>query len=389
MKFYEYQAKKLLSNYGINTPSGIICNNLEELKKARKKICSTKWILKCQIHAGGRGKAGGIKVINKDEEIETFANKWFGKNLITNQTDNIGKIVKKILIEDADIKILNEFYLSFLIDFKTRNLLAITSKKGGIKIEENARKNPNLIHKITIDPLLGPQNYQARILAYQLNLNDIQIKKFTDIFIKLAKMFLKLNLLLIEINPLIINKNNDFICLDSKMVMDKNAAFKNKKMVELYDSSQNNTEEQAAKLGLNYIPLDGNIGCIVNGAGLAMCTMDMIKLYGGKASNFLDIGGGIKKENIIHAFKIILSHNSVKAILINIFGGIVRCDYIAEGIINAINLINIKLPIIVRLEGNNANLGFQKLSNNNDNVNIIPAYDLNNAIKLVINAVKR
>lgn len=388
MKLHEYQAKKIFSYYNINTPHGIVCSNLEEMYKAIKKIGGNKWALKCQVHSGSRGKAGGIIIVNNKKDLKKFANKWFGNNIVTEQTDSFGKPVRKILVENANINILNEFYLSFLIDNESRKIIVMASNKGGVEVEKFSIDNPNLIHKIKVDPIFGPQLYQARILSYKLNLNDIQIKKFTELFMKLTSILLKFNFSLIEINPIIINEKNDFICLDGKIVMDKNAAFKHKKIIAMYDNSQNNEiEKKSFQLGLNYISLEGNIGCLVNGAGLAMCTMDMISLYGGKPANFLDIGGGIKQENIIQALKIILSHTSVKALVINIFGGIVRCDYIADGIINAIKLTKIKLPIIVRLEGNNADLGLKKLLNSN--INVITAHNLKDAIKLVINAVKR
>lgn len=387
MKLHEYQAKKIFSRYKLPIPNGYICKNINELEKAFYKIKSNQCVLKCQVHSGGRGKAGGIKIINNKNDIKIFANQWFGKMIHTSQTDNNGKIVKKILIEEAYIDIYKELYLSILVDTNNLCITVISSEQGGISIEETSKKTPNNIYKIKIDPFLGPQLYQARFLAYKLNLKKIQINKFIDIFMKLSSMLLDLDLSLVEINPLIITHSNNLICLDGKIVIDNNAKFRQKNIFKLYDKSQENAQESyAKKYGLNYISLNGNIGCLVNGAGLAMSTMDIIKMYGGMPANFLDIGGGIKTKNIIKAFEIILNDKKITALLVNIFGGIVRCDLIAQGIIEAAKKLKINIPVIVRLEGNNAKLGYDILSKNN--INIIIESNLNNAVKSVVKAAK-
>lgn len=386
MILHEYQSKKIFSKYKIPIPFGEICNNSNELKNAIKKIKSNIWALKCQIHAGGRGKAHGIKITNKKEDVIKFAEKWFGNNLITDQTNKFGKPVKKILIENADFKIYKELYLSILTDFDTGKIMVVCSKKGGINIE-NFALNSNLI-KINLDPLIGPLDYQGRILGYKLGLkNFIQIKNFTDVFIKLAHLFIKLDLSLLEINPLIVTDKDKIICLDAKIKLDKNAIFRHKDIADIYDIEQEDKIEYLAKkIGLNYVTLqDGNIGCLVNGAGLAMSTMDMLNFYGGKPANFLDISGGIKKENIKKAFELIIHNNNIKSILVNIFGGIIKCDLIAEGIINS--KIN-NIPIIVRFQGNNADIAFKKLKKSNLK-NIINSYDLNDAIKNAVNIAKK
>lgn len=388
MKLHEYQAKKILFRYKLPIPFGYICSNLNELEKSSLKINSDRWVLKCQVHAGGRGKSGGIKIVYNKKDIKTFANKWFGNMIKTNQTDNNGKIVEKILIEEAKTNILHELYLGILIDTISNNVIAVASKEGGISVEKTAKKNLKSIHKVILDPCCKAQLYQGRFLAYKLNLKNEQVKNFTNIFMKLSKMFFDLDLSLLEINPLIIDDLNNLICLDSKITVDKNAKFRQKEIFNIYDVNQDNPNEvYAEKHGLNYVALSGNIGCLVNGAGLAMATMDIIKLYGGKPANFLDIGGGIKQENITKALDIILSDKKIRAILINIFGGIVRCDFIADGIINFIKSKKINIPIVVRLEGNNSDIGFKKLLTSK--INIIPSHDLENAVKTVVEVSKR
>lgn len=385
MILHEYQSKEIFFRHKIPVPYGIICHNSNELKNATEKIKSNMWALKCQIHAGGRGKANGIKITNKKKDIEKFAKKWFGNYLVTKQTNKFGKPVKKILIENADFNIYKELYLSIFTDFDTGKIIILCSKQGGVNIE-NFALNSN-IFKISLDPLIGPLSYQGRLLGYKLGLkNFIQIKNFTDIFIKLSRLFISLDLSLLEINPLIVTDKNKIICLDAKIKLDKNAIFRHKDILDIYDTEQeDNIEYRAKKIGLNYINLQGgNIGCLVNGAGLAMSTMDMLNFYGGKPANFLDISGAIKKENIKTAFKLIVSNNNIKSILVNIFGGIIKCDLIAEGIIDA-KITNI--PIIVRFQGNNAILAFKKLKHSNLN-NIVSTYNLDDAIKNAVNAAK-
>lgn len=385
MILHEYQSKKIFSEHNINIPFGIVCDNYSELKNATKNIKSQVWALKCQIHAGGRGKANGIQITRKKKDIKKFAKKWFGNNLVTNQTNKFGKPVKKILIEDADFNIYKELYFSILTDFYTGKIKVLVCQKGGINIEKFSINSD--IFKINLDPLIGPLPYQGRVLAYKLGLkNFTQIKNFTDIFIKLSSLFLKLDLNLLEINPLVIINTNELVCLDAKIRLDKNAIFRHKDIINIYDVKQENKIEYfAKKIGLNYVALeDGNIGCLVNGAGLAMSTMDMINFYGGKPANFLDISGGIKKENIKKAFELIINNNNVKSILVNIFGGIVKCDLIAEGIINS--KIN-NIPIIVRLQGNNNILALNNLKKA-DLTNVITCPNLIDAVKKAVSLAK-
>ncbi|MXP51051.1 ADP-forming succinate--CoA ligase subunit beta [Pantoea sp. SoEX] len=379
MNLHEYQSKNLLAKYDIPIPKGFVCTNLPEIKEACCKISNNSWVIKCQVHSGGRGKVGAVKTLNNIKKIEKFFEQWHGKYLITYQTDKKGQLVNKFLIEEHTI-IDKELYLSATIDRETCRIVFIASIQGGVEIEKIAKKMPNIIHKVLIDPLTGPQNYQGRLLAFKLGLTGKQISQFTNIFLKLSNIFVSLDLMLIEINPLIINNKGDLICLDSKLIIDDNALFRHSELIELYDiTQQDQREAYASKFELNYISLEGNIGCIVNGAGLAMGTMDIIKYYGGNPANFLDVGGSVTKERVIEAFKIIISDMNIKSILINIFGGIVRCDLIADGIIDAINILNIELPIIVRLEGNNAELAHKKLINSG--LKIIVIKDLVQAVK--------
>ncbi|PPI88060.1 ADP-forming succinate--CoA ligase subunit beta [Candidatus Pantoea edessiphila] len=386
MNLHEYQSKYLLAKYDIPVPKGYICYDLAEAEEAYSKIKSSLFVLKCQVHAGGRGKAGGIKIANKKKDISDFFKKWYGKYLVTYQTDICGQLVNKILIEEnTDIN--TELYLSAIVDRETYRVVFIASVKGGIEIEQTAKKTPNVIHTIKLDPITGPQQYQGRELAFKLGLIGKQVSQFIKIFMKLSIMFVENDFKLLEINPLVINKQGDLICLDSKLSIDSNALFRHPELSKMYDISQEDQKEaNAIQNELNYVSLDGNIGCIVNGAGLAMGTMDIIKYYGGKPANFLDVGGSVTNEGVIEAFKIMLSDSNIKSILINIFGGIVRCDLIANGIIIAITKLNIKLPIIIRLEGNNAELGKQILINSGLNVFIVN--ELTQAVKLAVSSAE-
>ncbi|WP_083172624.1 ADP-forming succinate--CoA ligase subunit beta [secondary endosymbiont of Trabutina mannipara] len=383
MNLYEYQSKQLFAKYGLPIPTGYICSSLSEVEKLSLGI--EPWIAKCQVYAGGRGKAGGIKIIKSKEELRLFAKHWFGNRLITSQTDALGQQVNHILVEKATF-ITKELYLGLIIDRSICSIIFIASIEGGIEIEKIAEKNPHLIHKITLDNLTGPHPYQARQLAFKLGLFGKQISQFVKIFIGLATLFLERDLELVEINPLVINNNNDLICLDSKLSIDSNALFRQSKFRNIYNKNNQQDKCEAHHRQLNYLVLDGNIGCMVNGAGLAMGTMDIVKLYGGKPANFLDIGGGATKERVTEYFQLILSNKNVKAILINIFGGIVRCDLIADGIINAISKISINIPVVVRLEGNNAKQGNKILAKSM--LNIIVTNNLIDAVKQVIAAVK-
>ncbi|MXP67532.1 ADP-forming succinate--CoA ligase subunit beta [Pantoea sp. Aalb] len=386
MNLHEYQAKKIFARYGIPVPIGYVCSTPNEAEEAILKIGVGPWVVKCQVHAGGRGKANGIKVINSKEDIRVFAEKWLGNRLVTYQTDRDGKLVNQLLVEKFTY-IDQELYISIVIDRSIHRVVLIASPEGGIEIEKAARNNPSLIHKIILDPLMGPQLYQGRELAFEMGLYGKQINQFTNIFMGLVTMFLEHDLEIVEINPLVITKHGDLICLDGKICVDNNSLFRQQELRDMRDLSQEDPREvQAMQWELSYIALEGNIGCMVNGAGLAMATMDIVKHYGGKPANFLDVGGSATKERVIEAFKIILSDHAVKTIFINIFGGIVRCDLIADGIISAISEINIHVPVIVRLEGNNADLGAKKLVSSG--MNIIAAKNLIDATQHAIFAAK-
>ncbi|WP_342220985.1 ADP-forming succinate--CoA ligase subunit beta [Candidatus Fukatsuia endosymbiont of Tuberolachnus salignus] len=385
MNLHEYQAKQLFSKNNLPVPIGYACSTKREAADATTKIPGNKWVVKCQVHAGGRGKAGGVEVVNSKEAVEAFADKWLGKNLVTYQTDATGQPVRQVLVE-AVTDIDKELYLGVVVDRSSRRVVFMASTEGGVEIEEVAEKTPELIHKLALDPLTGPQPFQGRELAFKLGLSGKQVAQFTKIFMGLAELFLTRDLALVEINPLVITKQGDLICLDGKLSVDGNALFRQAELRDMRDPSQEDEREtHATEWELNYVALDGNIGCMVNGAGLAMATMDIVKLHGGKPANFLDVGGGATKERVTEAFKIILSDDSVKAVLVNIFGGIVRCDLIADGIIGAVSEVGVKVPVVVRLEGNNAKLGAKKLADSG--LNIIAATSLTDAAQQVVDAV--
>lgn len=384
MNLHEYQAKQLFAEYGLPVSKGFAVDNADEAAAAADKLGGDKWVVKAQVHAGGRGKAGGVKLVSSKEEIKAFAEKWLGKNLVTYQTDANGQPVSRILVETCT-DIAQELYLGAVVDRATRRVVFMASTEGGVEIEKVAEETPDKILKAIIDPLVGAQPYQARELAFQLGLNDTQIKQFTKLFLGLAKLFVDLDLALLEINPLVITEEGNLHCLDGKINIDGNALYRQPKLREMHDPSQDDEREAlAAKWELNYVALDGNIGCMVNGAGLAMGTMDIVQLHGGSPANFLDVGGGATKERVTEAFKIILSDTNVKAVLINIFGGIVRCDMIAEGIIGAVSEVGVTVPVVVRLEGNNAELGRKVLGDSG--LNIIAASSLTDAAEKVVAA---
>lgn len=386
MNLHEYQGKQLFAAYGLPVSKGIAAETPAAAAAAADEIGGDKWVVKAQVHAGGRGKAGGVKLVDSKAEIEEFAKKWLGNNLVTYQTDENGQPVSRILVESCtDID--QELYLGAVMDRATRRIVFMASTEGGVEIEKVAEETPEKILKATIDPLVGAQPYQARELAFQLGLEGDQIKQFTKIFLGLAKMFEEKDLALLEINPLVITPEKNLHCLDAKIVIDSNALYRHPDLREMHDPSQEDEREaHAAKWDLNYVALDGNIGCMVNGAGLAMGTMDIVNLHGGKPANFLDVGGGATKERVVEAFKIILSDENVKAVLINIFGGIVRCDMIAEGVIGAVKEVGVKIPVVVRLEGNNADLGAKVLSDSG--LNIIAATSLTDAAEQVVKAAE-
>ena len=384
MNLHEYQGKQLFAEYGLPVSKGIAAETAQDAAAAADTIGGDKWVVKAQVHAGGRGKAGGVKLVSSKAEIEEFANNWLGKNLVTYQTDANGQQVSRILVETCtDID--QELYLGAVVDRATRRIIFMASTDGGVEIEKVAEETPEKILKAIIDPLTGAQPYQGRDLAFKLGLKGVQIKQFVQIFMGLAKMFKEKDLELLEINPLVITDEGNLHCLDAKVIIDGNAIYRQPAIKEMHDPSQEDAREaHAASFELNYVALDGNICCMVNGAGLAMGTMDIVHLHGGSPANFLDVGGGATKERVIEAFKIILSDSNVKAVLINIFGGIVRCDLIAEGVIGAVEEVGVQVPVVVRLEGNNADLGAKKLAESG--LDIIAATSLTDASQQAVKA---
>ena len=386
MNLHEYQGKQLFKEYGLPVSEGYAADTPESAVEAANRIGGSEWVVKCQVHAGGRGKAGGFKLVKDTDAIKAFAENWLGKNLVTFQTDENGQPVSKILVESCT-DIANELYLGAVVDRTTRRVVFMASTEGGVEIETVAEETPEKILKAEIDPIVGAQPYQAREMAFKLGLSGVQIKQFTKIFLGLAKMFEDLDVALIEINPLVIKEDGDLHCLDAKLAIDGNALYRQPKVKAMQDPTQEDAREaHAAEFELNYVALDGNVGCMVNGAGLAMGTMDIVNLHGGKPANFLDVGGGATKERVAEAFKIILSDDNVKAVLVNIFGGIVRCDMIAEGIIGAVKEVGVNVPVVVRLEGTNAELGREVLANSG--LDIIAAESLTDAAQKVVAAAE-
>lgn len=387
MNLHEYQAKKLLAKYGLPVPNGQVVWSPEGANEAIMALSGDRWVVKAQVHAGGRGKAGGVKLVSGKDELMAAVKSLLGIRLVTYQTDADGQPVNQVLIEELT-DIANELYVGAVIDRATRRIVFMISTEGGVDIEKVAEETPEKIHTITIDPLVGILPFQCREAGFALKLNAEQIKELTKILEGLYKMMVERDLSMLEINPLVITQEGKLRCLDAKINVDDNALYRQTEVREMRDPSQENEREnQAAKWELNYISLDGDIGCMVNGAGLAMATMDLIKLNGGNPANFLDVGGGATKERVTEAFKIILSDENVKGVFVNIFGGIVRCDLIAEGIMGAVAEVGIKIPVVVRLEGNNAELGAKKLQESG--LNIIPANDFSLAAKKIVEAVKK
>ena len=386
MDIHEYQAKEVLSNFGVTVPPGALAYSPEQAAYRARELGGDKWIVKAQVHAGGRGKAGGVKLVRSKEDAAAFAQQWLGKRLVTYQTDANGQPVTKILVESCT-DIAKELYLGAVVDRSSRRIVFMASTEGGVDIEKIAHDTPEKILKATIDPLVGAQPFQGRDLAFQLGLEGKQVAQFAKIFTGLAKLFQDHDLALLEVNPLVIKADGDLHCLDAKINIDANAMYRQPKLKAFHDPSQDDPREaHAAKFELNYVALEGNIGCMVNGAGLAMGTMDIVNLHGGKPANFLDVGGGATKERVTEAFKIILSDTNVAAVLVNIFGGIVRCDMIAEGIIGAVKEVGVKIPVVVRLEGNNAELGAEVLAKSG--LNIIAATSLTDAAQQVVKAAE-
>jgi succinyl-CoA synthetase beta subunit len=384
MNIHEYQAKALLGEHGVNVPRGGVAYTPEEAVAQAEELGGPVWVVKAQIHAGGRGKGGGVKVVKSIDEVKEVAGHLIGMNLVTHQTSAEGKEVKRVYVEEG-CDIAREFYLSFLVDRATSRVAIMASTEGGMDIEEVAEATPEKILTIFIDPATGIMPFHCRQLAFALGLSGKQVGAAGKLFTSLYNAFLSADASLLEINPLVVTGSDDIIPLDAKMSFDDNALFRHQNIADLRDPDEEDPMElEAAKHELNYIKLDGNIGCMVNGAGLAMATMDIIKLYGENPANFLDVGGGATKERVTEAFKIILSDSNVKAVLVNIFGGIVRCDLIAEGIIGAVKEVGVNVPVVVRLEGNNADLGAKVLAESG--LDIIAATSLTDAAQQAVKA---
>ena len=357
MKIHEYQAKEILRKYGVATPNGIACFSVEEAVNAARELGGKLWVVKAQIHAGGRGKGGGVKVAKSLDEAKQHAGRILGMRLVTHQTGPEGKIVKRLLIEEgADIK--KEFYVGMVVDRTTQRVVLMASSEGGTEIEEVAAKMPGKIYKVFIDPMSGLTNKDAEEVARKIGIPEAVVAQARDFFKGLYKAFDETDASLAEINPLILTSDNRVLALDAKMNFDDNALYRHPDIAAMRDLDEEDPAEiEASTYGLSYISLDGNIGCLVNGAGLAMATMDIAKLYGGSPANFLDVGGGASAEKVTEAFKIMLNNPKVKAVLVNIFGGIMKCDVIAEGIVAAAKQVHLKVPLVVRLEGTNVDVG--------------------------------
>ena len=365
MNLHEYQGKLLFAQYNLPISKGKVIFKSSDAENVCNEIGGSKWVVKAQVHAGGRGKAGGVELIDSPELATKFAKKWLGKRLVTYQTDKEGQLVNSILIEECT-DISKELYLSAVVDRDSQKIVFIGSSEGGVNIEDVAKNSPEKIIYQGIDLDNSKTEENAISIAKVLRLNDSQTKQFIPMLENLLRLFVEKDLSLLEINPLVINKNGDLYCLDAKINIDSNALFRQPDLQEMYDETQEDPQEaEAAKNDLSYVSLDGNIGCMVNGAGLAMGTMDTIKFYGGNPANFLDVGGTATQERVTKAFKIILKDPEVKVVLVNIFGGIVRCDLIAEGVVAAIKEVDVNIPVVVRLEGNNADLGAKILSEAN------------------------
>ncbi|RZO85112.1 MAG: ADP-forming succinate--CoA ligase subunit beta [Oceanococcus sp.] len=386
MNLHEYQAKDLFARYGIPVPTGELASSIDEARQKAKSLGGNRWVVKAQIHAGARGKAGGVKLVDSIEAVEEAAEAMLGTYLATIQTGPEGLPVNSVYVESPQ-PIARELYLSMLVDRATERVAIIASPDGGMSIEEVAEETPERIKTVYINPAAGLQGYHAREVGFFLGLDKGQIGEFFKILNGLYRIFMECDASLVEINPLIVTESGNLLPLDGKVNMDDNALFRQKAIAELRDPSQEDEKERAAAAhGLNYVTLDGDIGCMVNGAGLAMATMDIIKLHGGQPANFLDVGGGTTKERVAEAFKLITSGADVKAILVNIFGGIVRCDLIAEGIVSAVKEVGLNIPVVARLEGTNVEKGREILANSG--FDIIAATDLTDAAERVVAAAK-
>ena len=387
MNLHEYQAKALLKTYGMPVQEGILITTPEEASAAFDQMGGKFAVMKAQVHAGGRGKAGGVQVVKSKEAAAEYAKKLLGTHLVTYQTDANGQPVNSILVCEDVYPVERELYLGAVVDRSSRRVTFMASTEGGVEIEKVAEATPEKIIKVEVDPLVGLLPFQARDVGFQLGLKDKQINQFVTIMTGAYKAFVENDFALFEINPLSVRENGDILCVDAKVGIDSNALYRLPEIAAMRDKSQENERElKASEFDLNYVALEGNIVCMVSGAGRAMATMDIIKLYGGQPANFLDVGGGATKDRVIEAFKIILSDTTVEAILINIFGGIVRCDMIAEAIIAAVQEVNVTVPVVVRLEGNNAELGAKLLDESG--LKLISANGLADAAEKVVAAVK-
>ncbi|MGL4605297.1 MAG: ADP-forming succinate--CoA ligase subunit beta [Iodobacter sp.] len=387
MNLHEYQAKELLAKYGLPVQRGILAHTPEEAAAAYNALGGKFAVVKAQVHAGGRGKAGGVKVVKSAEEAAEIAKGLIGTNLVTYQTDAAGQPVHSVLVCEDMYPVQRELYLGAVVDRSSQRVVFMVSTEGGVEIEKVAEETPEKIMKVTVDPLVGMQPFQARDCAFALGLEGKQVAAFTKMMLGACAAFIENDFALFEINPLALRENGDLCCVDAKVGLDSNAMYRHPELLAQRDKSQENEREvKASEFELNYVALEGNIGCMVNGAGLAMATMDIIKLKGGQPANFLDVGGGATKDRVIEAFKLILADDSVKGVLINIFGGIVRCDMIAEAIIAAVKEVNVTVPVVVRLEGNNAELGAKIL--NESGLKLTSAQGLNDAAEKIVAAVK-
>ena len=363
MEIHEYQAKEILTDFGVPIPRGGLAYSPEQAVYRSHEIGGDAWVVKAQIHSGGRGKAGGIKLCRDDEEIWAAADELLGKRLITNQTGNAGKIIHRLYVEEAS-EIANEYYIGFVLDRQKERISIVASSEGGVEIEDIARENPDSLIRVTVEPAVGMQPFQAREIAFKLGIDKSLSSQAITTLLGCYRAFRDLDATMVEINPLVVTKNNHLLALDAKMGFDDNALFRRPNISELRDKSQEDPREmKAADRSLSYVGLEGNIGCIINGAGLAMATMDMIKHAGGEPANFLDIGGGASPDRVAKAINLVLGDKNVRAILVNIFAGINRCDWVAEGIVQAVSKIDLKLPFVVRLSGTNVEEGREILKN--------------------------
>ena len=387
MNLHEYQAKALLKEYGMPVQEGILATNADEAVAAFEQLGGKFAVMKAQVHAGGRGKAGGVKVAKSKEDVIEFANNIIGTRLVTYQTDANGQPVNSIIVAEDVYPVERELYLGAVVDRSSRRITFMASTEGGVEIEKVAEETPEKIIKVEVDPLVGLQPFQAREVAFALGLKDKQVGQFVKIMGAAYQAFVENDFALFEINPLSVRENGDILCVDAKVGIDSNALYRLPKVAALRDKSQENERElKASEFDLNYVALEGNIGCMVNGAGLAMATMDIIKLFGSEPANFLDVGGGATKEKVTEAFKIITSDKNVKGILVNIFGGIMRCDVIAEGVVEAVKNVGLSVPLVVRLEGTNVDKGKDII--NQSGLNVIAADNLSDAAKKIVAAVK-